>query len=797
LRGVKDLDAVTLWHTFKYLLRKRRNRARFGDRAYPDQPATEGYLRPGPVQSFTREGCTVTVLCANTAYALTVLAPDLVRVRLHPSTPLPHSYAIARPDEAWPACDFEVVEQEGGIELRTARLICRVDREAGTLIFLDPDGWEINADAAGAGHHADGSVICEKRIRPDEHFYGLGERAFGLDLRGRRYETWHTDPRTYDLHQDPIHLCIPFLVGLHDGGRAAYGILFDNTFRGAFDLGAADPEVASFSAVGGELRYYFFYGPRLETVLERYTELTGRMELPPLWLLGYHQSRWSYYPEARVRRLAHDFRHTYRVPCDAIHLDIHYMEGYRCFTWDESRFPNPARTIADLHEQGFKVVTIIDPGIKVDPGYTVYERGMEEEVFCKLPDGRTRFKAPVWPGDCHFPDFTDPRVREWWGALYRRLVDDGVDGTWNDMNEPAIFGLESETMPHFVRHSLEGRGGDHAEAHNVYGMQMARATVEGLRRLRPGERPVCITRSGWAGIQRYATGWTGDNHANWDHHWLSIPMLLNLGLSGLALTGPDVGGFSGIPSGELFTRWLQMGVFLPFLRAHTATGTPDQEPWSWGEPYLTVNRRFIELRYRLLPYLYTAAWQSTQSGAPIVRPLAWDFQQDEETHALDDQFLCGDALLVAPVLKEGAAQRTVYLPAGTWYDFWSDERHAGPARIEVETPLERLPLFVRGGSVLPLGPVLQYVGEHEVEELELHLYPAAPGEMAGRARPNLLYEDDGRTQAYREGAYRLTRFVLAGGGPPPTRLELERYVEGDETLGVRAFHVVPHVTQPT
>ena len=556
LRGIKGLGLGPTWASITYQIRQRWYQARFArstKRKPSGPPAKSDYLHPGPVTSHACQGQTVTVACANGSYALTVLAPNLIRVRFqpqassiqHPASSTQHpassSYAIARSDDDWPPCDLHVIETEAAIEIRTSRLVCRVAKALPSLAFLDLEGNVINEDEAGAGWHPfdfaqdrlSARVVCHKRIQPDERFYGLGERTFGLDRRGRRYETWHADPQCYQLDQDPINMCMPVLLGLHSQGRQGYGIFFDNTFRGHFDLGAADPDVASFGAEGGELCYYFIYGPALTTVVERYTELTGRIKLPPLWTLGYHQCRWSYYPEARVRKLAADFRKVHHVPCDCIHLDIHYMDGYRCFTWDSERFPDPAGLIADLHEQGFKVIVMIDPGIKADHRYWVCKSGLKQDVFCRLPDGKTIFKGPVWPGDCYFPDFTNPRVRAWWGDLYEVLTDAGVDGFWNDMNEPVVFGPPGTTLPDFVRHDLEGRGGDHVEAHNVYGMQMARATVEGLMRLRPDERPVCITRSGWAGVQRYAMSWTGDNESNWAQLWLTMPMVMNLGLCGL------------------------------------------------------------------------------------------------------------------------------------------------------------------------------------------------------------------------------------------------------------------------
>jgi len=794
IRGTREMGLRALWDTFKYLFRKQWHRLRFGPRR-SRVPAAQDYRRPGRVVGHLRRGQTVVVSCTQGSYALTVLAPDLVRVWFDPTADarsLPgvvrsaarDSYAIAKSDEEWPPCDLNVVETDTAIRIETSQLTCRVTRAAGVLTFLDLEGHVINQDAMGVGWHPSGPVVCRKRLQPDEHVYGLGERTLGLDLRGRRYGSWNTDPRTYKPGQDPIHLCIPLLLGLRDHGSQGYGIFFDNTFRGYFDLGATETDVLSFGVERGTMCYYFIYGPALSTVVERYTELTGRMHLPPRWVLGYHQSRWSYQPEVRVRKLARDFRQVYRVPCDCIHLDIHYMDRYRCFTWNAERFPDPAKKIADLHTMGFKIITIIDPGIRADHNYWVCQEGLERDAFCTYPDRETRFKGPVWPGDCYFPDFTDPDVRAWWGDLFKGLVGVGVDGIWNDMNEPAIFGLRSTTMPDFVRHDLDGRGGDHAEAHNVYGMQMARATVEGLKRLRPHERPVNITRSGWAGVQRYAMSWTGDNRSDWPNLWLSMPMLMNLGLSGLAHTGPDIGGYSRFATGELFTRWLQMGVFLPFLRAHTFVHSPDQEPWSWGEPYLSINRRYIELRYRLLPYLYTAFWQCAQTGSPIVRPLLLAFQDDLFTHTLDDQFMCGDAFLVAPVVECEGTNRSVYLPKGIWYDFWTDEPFVGLTRVEAEAPLERLPLFVRAGSVVPMGPVMQYVGEKQADILALHVYP---GDGASE-----LYEDDGHTWRFRDGVYRLTHLTLAAAAAPPARLELRRRTEGRYEPGYSEFEVVLH-----
>ncbi len=720
----------------------------------------------GGLVAYSREGRYLTLRCENATIRLAVLAPDLVQVRLSTSGSLApaFSYAVCKPEEAWPEVEYEVEEGAEALWLRTGRLQVRIDRQPCRLTFLDPSGQEVQADEEGMGWSGE-AVVADKALAADEHIYGLGEKAFGLDLRGNRFEMWNSDPRSYSAGTDPIYLNIPFLLGLR--GTAGYGLFFDNSFRAHFDLGASTARRLRFAAAGGEMRYYFFYGPALSTVLERYTELTGRMPLPPLWALGYHQSRWSYYPEAQVREVARQLR-AQRIPCDAIHLDIDYMRGFRCFTWDEQRFPNPPRLVADLQAAGLKTVVILDPGIKDDPEYDVCREGLEQGLFARYPDG-TPFKGPVWPGNAYLPDFTAERVRRWWAGHCRELwARDGVAGIWNDMNEPTIFGaLPGEAPPDDVLHDMEERGGTHAEAHNVYGMQMVRATREGHEATGSAERPLVITRAGFAGVQRYSAHWTGDNESTWEHLRLTIPMLLELGLSGLAFTGCDTGGFDGAASGELVVRWTQLSSLTPYCRNHTALGTPPQEPWAFSEPYQSLIRSAIELRYQLLPCLYTACWQCATRGLPIIRPLFLEFQEDTTTHPLDDQYLLGDSLLVAPIGRPGATSRPVYLPAGPWYHWASGRRYEGPATITVDAPLPELPLFARGGRAVPIWPLMQYVGERPVGTLTLRIYPGNG--------TSWLYEDDGRSTDYQRGVYRLSRFTLEEG---EEGLSIERGSEG-------------------
>ncbi|MBN1428556.1 MAG: DUF4968 domain-containing protein [Anaerolineae bacterium] len=759
------------------------------------RPHQESFTFLGDIARVDAGDCPhVTVGSSAGSMRVIPLADDLLQLRFRPGRDFPEafSYSVERSEADWQPIQAAVTETDDRIELATGALNLLIEKKPFRLILRDSDGHTLLFDEQGSGHHpAGGQIVWQAHLDRDGAFYGLGEKAGALNHTGRRFELWNTDQIGYDRDIDPLYMSVPFLMALSDG--RAVGLFFDNTFRATLNVGASAPGRIEYRAEGGEFRLYVMAGtPR--SVMARYTELTGRMKLPPLWALGFHQARWSYYPELRVLEIAQEFRQR-RLPCDTIHLDIHYMDGYRCFTWDRRRFPDPRGMLADLHSQGFKIISIIDPGIKTDPGYRVYREGDASDVFVRFPDG-ARFTGPVWPGSCHFPDFANPDVRDWWGNLYNGLLDDGIDAFWNDMNEPALItGRAGQTISDCVRHANESAGQvgtegqstrdldapktHHAEIHNVYGLLMARASVEGLRRLRPDRRPLILSRSGWAGLQRYAIHWTGDNKSTWDHLRLSVQMVLNLGLSGIPITGPDIGGFTGGPTPELFARWMQVGAFMPFFRVHCMQGAPNQEPWNFGEEVEAITRRYLDLRYRMLPYLYTAAWQAATAGSPIARPLCFDYPADRSTYSLDDEYLWGDSLLVAPIMEEGATGRTVYLPAGEWLDFWSRCRYQGGQTIEIDAPLDRLPLFVKAGSIIPLWPVQQHVGEQVIDHLTLQVYWTA-GEHT-----SLHYEDDGLCPDYASrqnhrlsclilraddgNSGRILRSIRQGAYQPPTR----------------------------
>ena len=648
-----------------------------------------------------------------------------------------HSWTIATGDEQWP----DVLN----------------DTQAQAALEPYLQGFAFESSA----------IRLTRSLASQERIYGLGERTGSMNKRGQAFPIWNVDPpQHYGPATETMYTSIPFYLGHHISNGTTYGCLIDHTGRVDMDMGLTNDSEATITVQGDRLTAYFFSGPTSADVLRQYTELTGRMPMPPRWAVGYHQSRWSYASEEQVRGIATHLRER-NHPSDAIWLDIDYMNGYRSFTWNTAQFPDPAHMINDLHSQGLRLVTIINPGSKIDEEYVVYQQGIEHDYFCRLQSGEL-FKGSVWPGECVFPDFSLRDARNWFGDNYQGLLDQGVDGIWNDMNEPALTNMMSgtdepplhgNTMSNNVLHRAGGNdvsGTDgppifHAFFHNAYGMEMARATYEGLRRLQPDMRPFVLTRSGTTGMQRYAALWTGDNGSKWEHISLAVTMCLNIGMSGIPFVGADIGGFWGPCNGELLVRFTQMGALLPFCRNHNSLGQPDQEPWAFGEPYESACRIAIEQRYRLMPYLYTLFREAAINGAPIMRPLYYHFPQDEQACDTEFEFLLGDALLSAPIYEQSATSRNVYLPAGSWFDYWNGNIYPGAGWSEISAPLERWPLLVRGNSIIPTGPLMQYTNQHPTDPLTFTCY------MEGDDLAHYtLYEDDGETFAYQNGNFAQT-----------------------------------------
>ncbi|MDO7906670.1 glycoside hydrolase family 31 protein [Paenibacillus sp. JX-17] len=591
------------------------------------------------------------------------------------------------------------------------------------------------------------------------HFYGLGEKASFLDKRGERYTNWNTDVFAPHMPEiEALYESIPLLIHMQEGG-SCYGIFLDNPGRTDFDM-RSHSGAYSIACHTGEYDIYFIGGPDMKDVVSRYTALTGRISLPPKWAIGYHQSRYSYMNQHEVLELARTFREK-QIPCDVIYLDIHYMNEYRVFTFDPVRFPDPEGMMAELKELGMRIVPIVDPGVKKDPQYPVYREGVQQGHFCRKLEGDI-FYGEVWPGISAFPDFTEPNTAKWWGDLHTFYTKLGIRGIWNDMNEPAVFN-ESKTMDLDVIHGNDGQPKTHEEMHNLYGMLMSKATFEGLRRQTGNERPFVLTRAGYAGVQRYAAVWTGDNRSFWEHMALAIPMVLNMGLSGIPFAGPDIGGFAHHTSAQLLVRWTQMGVFFPYCRNHSALDTMRQEPWSFGEEVEGILRFYIGLRYRWMPHLYNLFHEAAETGLPIMRPLILEYPADRHVTNLSDQFLLGRDVLIAPVYRPDSEYRSVYLPEGIWIDYWTGEEHPGGQHILACAPLERMPMYIRSGAVIAEGALRQYAEEPLLpvkDALTFHLY-GAKAENGFQADAS-LYEDDGVSYNHEQGQYSQLAVRIAG-----------------------------------
>ena len=595
------------------------------------------------------------------------------------------------------------------------------------------------------GHKLDGheeyKVYVSKVMEKDMFFYGLGERTGSLNKKGYHYRNWNTDdPNPHGETYAQLYKSIPFLITIK--GEEASGIFFDNHFESHFDMGKENSNYYYFGAVDGNLDYYFMYGPSVKEVVSEYTELTGRTPLPQLWTLGYQQCRWSYAPKERLMEVAKAFREK-DIPCDTLYLDIDYMDGYRVFTWDNNKFDNPKEILNELKNMGFKVVTIIDPGVKVDKGYKIYDEGLKEGYFATDKDGIV-YKNKVWPGDSVYPDFMSSNTRKWWAGNQKIMMDYGVSGIWNDMNEPASF---NGPLPDDVEFNEDGIIVTHKEIHNIYGHMMGKATYEGIKEA-TNKRPFVVTRACYAGTQKYSTVWTGDNQSTWEHLRMSLPMLMNLGLSGMAFCGTDVGGFGHDCTGELLSRWVQVGAFTPLFRNHAAMGTRDQEPWAFDKTTEDINRKYIKLRYKLLPYLYDMMYKCEESGAPIIRPLLFNYQNDKNTYEINDEFIFGNSILVAPVVEQGARQRLVYLPQGdNWIDYWTGEEHKGGKYIIKEAPLDICPIYIKSLSIIPVGKEQSYIGEKVDDTLMLNIYLS--NENGKSTYTHIL--DDGESFEYKNG----------------------------------------------
>ena len=697
-----------------------------------------------------------------------VIRVDLIRLKVSVAGDFdetPTFASVFTPPEPTP---FELREDATSVTLVTAGLYVVVRKRDLHVNAYRADGSPIFESARHEDGRSEGFlflndefVVSRRRSREDAIF-GLGQKTGPLDRTGQRYLLWNLDvlaPNAIGLNRlepadpslegesasfDPYYSSVPFYyhAAPENGALAMAGFFVDNGYLGAFDF--SDGEVYRYRFTGGQYTEYVFAGPTMREIVEAFTFVTGRMPAPPLYALGQHQCRWHDYTEATLLALGREYR-ARDIPCDVLWLDIGHMDGFRVFTFHPERFPDVPRLVEALRADALRLVTIVDPGIKYEPGYAVFDAAVAGNHLCKT-EGGAIYVGEVWPGRTAFPDFVKTETRRFWGELNARHVATGVAGIWNDMNEPATGAVP----PFAMRFDRDGEDHAHERYHNQYALLMAEGTREGLLRARPNERPFILSRAGFAGIQRVAAQWLGDNQATWEHLALAVRMALGMGVSGQPFVGSDIPGFAGEADRDLFARWVQYGALTPFCRFHKQTGHADHYPWSFGTEIEAIARRALKLRYRLLPYLYSAFMRATESGEPVQRPLHFDFQDDPGSLRIEDEYMLGDALLVAPVLEPAVTHRDVYLPPGSWIDWHDGKTHLGKRRVSVETALDHIPIFARGGKVIPMYPrAPRSTLDPAPDCVELHAFTPAHDSLT----TSLLYEDDGVSFAFRDGAF--------------------------------------------
>jgi alpha-glucosidase len=679
------------------------------------------------------------------------LSPHLVRL-CHDISHLSRVVGEYRQYVRW-----DIVKDEDGYRLKAANFTLKVFGDLEIAVYANngtplleetafsPDPYKpsfASFEAAKEGHASDPkndyAIVHSFQLHPDDSFYGLGDHFGPLNKRGYEFINYNTDyPQAHEENVKSLYKSVNFFFLKKQNG--VVGIYVDNTYRTLFNFGT-DLKRWSFASSKGVDDIYLFIGSSPKEVIAEYTALLGRSPLPQRWTLGNQQCRWSYASENEAEAIVANYA-KYDIPLEAIYLDIDYMEGYRIFTHSQTKFPHFVDMIAFFKANGVKTVTILDPGIKVDPLYPVYQEALAKKAVATL--GGYPYVNEVWPGDSVYPAFNVPATREWWSSLVASWVKStGVAGLWCDMNEPASF---KGPLPDQVVFG----DASHEEIHNVYGHYMAMATADGITKA-TGERPFVITRACFAGSERFTTIWAGDNQSIYSSLYWALPQQMSLGLSGFPFVGTDVGGFGGDCPEELMNRWIEVGIFSPLLRNHSTCDSRHQEPWCFSEKTLANYRKWIYFRYRLVPYFYDCLYEHTQDGLAPIRPLLLEFPEDPLCDNCNDEFMLGSSLLVAPVLTPGSTSRLVYLPEGQWYSYADGKLYKGGTSYVAECPLDSLLLYVRSGSILPLYPESTKNLDNEPKELVLRLFPGS-GVLHH-------YQDDGTSFDYEKGAYNLYEF---------------------------------------
>lgn len=680
----------------------------------------------------------------NAIFDVRAYGDNIIRVHVSKNKTLDNfSYALI--DTAMPSFKNVAIEDKGNIiVLSTQAIIAEIEREPFFKItFKDKNGNVINEDVEGNGlgtSFTGDKVSIYKKLQEGERFVGMGEALGNLDRRGSGITLNNTDNYKYGDPRVPMYSSIPFYIGIHH--NMLYGIFFDNSFKSFFNFGLSTP-FASVNFDGGEADYFFMYDTSVGKIIEHYTSLTGRIQLPPLWSLGYQQSRCTYYPQDKAMWIAETFRRK-SIPLDGIVLDADYQYNYQPFRTNTKRFPDMPALARNLAKMNIELTASVYPGVNIDSSYDSYNDGLKKDVFIKSVDGNV-FRTEIAPLQVHLPDYTNPKTRQWWIGKMKWMQENGISGYWNDMNEPAVGG---SYLPDNLVFDFDGRKATAAEAKNVYGFQMARSSFEAGLKYGNGKRPFVLTRSGFAGVQRYSAMWSGDNTASDEGLLTSVLLNSQFGLSGVPLIGYDIGGFIGDGSKGLFTRWIEVGVFSPYCRNHRECWGAANEPWAYGEETEGISKTYIEFRYRLMPYIYSKFYEAAQTGMPLARSLCIDYPFDKIVYdkLYQYQFLFGDAMLVIPVTSQEKTKK-FYLPSNKWYDVYSDSIINGNSETTKEFPVYQLPIYIKESSIIPMQSQVQSTKEKPVDTFYLHIYNGTVKNVF------IYYEDDGSTFSYINGNY--------------------------------------------
>lgn len=685
------------------------------------------------------EGKTTTAIFDIHAYS-----DNTIRVRISKNKKL-NDFSYALLSNEIPSFHVSVTDRYQTIELSTNAVIVTVEKEPVLrIIFKNKNGDVLNEDAAGDAFGTTfigDKVNSYKKLHDGERFVGLGEALGNLDKRGMAFTLNNTDTYKYGDPRLSMYISIPFYIGIHH--HQVYGLFYNNSYKTVFNFGLSAPGFTSVSADGGDADYFFFYDGSVAKIIDHYTSVTGKMPLPPKWSLGYHQSRCSYYPQEKVQWIAETFRRK-KIPVDCIVLDADYQQGYQPFRINKERFPDMPGLAASLAKMNIELTASVYPGVKIDSTYESYNDGLRKDVFVKYADG-SLFETEIAPLRCYLPDYTSPNGRTWWIDKMKWMQDNGIHGYWNDMNEPAVGGSH---LPDNLLFDFDGHRANALEAKNVYGFQMARSSFESALKYGNGIRPFVLTRSAFAGVQRYSAVWSGDNTASNDGLLSGVLLNNQMGLSGIPFVGPDLGGYIGDGTKDLFKRWMEVGVFSPFVRNHKEFFATANEPWSYGEEAEAISKTYIGFRYRLMPYIYSKFYEASETGMPIARSLCINYPFDDKVYdnPYQYQFLFGDAFMVVPLTAEDKSKK-IYFPKGKWYNLNSDELISGGKEWTGEFPIFQLPVYVKESSIIPLQSLVQSTKEKPGDTLYLHIYN---GE---KTNSFIYYEDDGSTFDYRKGAY--------------------------------------------